>query len=143
MNTTVPLKQTKFSNGEISESMRGDTSHPKYSASLRQCLNWMPIPQGALVKRPGTRFFGPVKDAAYIPRPIKFFFSDNQTFVLEFGNTYLRFYQRGKYVGNDGNLHTFGDGYGGGFYELVTPFTTAMLPYLKYSQIGDVITFSY
>lgn len=143
MNSTLAVKQTKFSNGEISESMRGDTSHPKYGASLRTCLNWMPIPQGALVKRPGTRFFGPVKDATYVPRPIKFFFSDNQTFVLEFGNTYLRFYQRGKYVGNDGNLHTFGDGYVGGFYELVTPFTTAMLPYLKYSQIGDVVTFSY
>lgn len=143
MNSTVAVKQTKFSNGEISESMRGDTSHPKYGASLRTCLNWMPIPQGALVKRPGTRFVAPVKDVAYVPRPIKFFFSDNQTFELEFGNGYLRFYQRGKYVGNDGNLHTFGDAYAGGYYEIVAPVITSMLPYLKYSQIGDVITFTY
>lgn len=143
MNSTVPLKQTKFSNGEISESMRGDTAHPKYSASLRTCLNWMPVPQGPLVKRPGTRFIAPVKDASYTPRPTKFFFSDNQTFELEFGNLYVRFFQRGKYVGNDGNLHSLGDGYGGGFYEVVTAFTTAMLPFLKYSQIGDVVTFTY
>lgn len=143
MNSTVPLKQTKFSNGEVSESMRGDTSHPKYSASLRTCLNWMPIPQGALVKRPGTRFKAPVKDASYTPRGIKFFFSDSQTFVLEFGNLYLRVYQRGRYVGNDGALHTFGDAYAGGYYEIVTPFSTAMLPFLKFSQVGDVVTLTY
>src|SRR3954471_11374691 len=115
----------------ISKHLYGDVTHPKYASSLRNCLNWLPIPQGALVKRPGFKFIAPVKDASYAPRLIKFFFSDSQTFVLEVGNLYIRFYQNGKYIGNDGALHTYGDAYAGGYYEIVTPFTTAMLSYLK------------
>lgn len=143
MDATIAIKQNKFSNGMISKHLYGDVSHPKYASSLRNCLNWIPIPQGALVKRPGFKFVAPVKDSSYAPRLVPFFFSDGQTFVLEVGNLYIRFYQRSKYVGVDGNLHAYGDGYGGGYYEVVTPFTTAMLPYLKFSQVGDVVTFTY
>src|SRR5438128_2069623 len=143
MNETFPIKQTKFSNGEISPSLYGETSHPKYVSSLRTCLNWLPIPQGALVKRPGTKFIAPVKDASYAPRLIAYTFSDDQSFVLEFGNLYVRFYQTGKYIGVDGNLHTYGDAYAGGYYELVTPFTTAMLPFLKFAPVGNVVTIAY
>lgn len=143
MNETVAVKQTKFSNGEISPTLYGDTSHPKYPSSLRTALNWLPIQQGALVKRPGTRFIAPFKDSTYVSRLIPFFFSDGQTFVLEVGNLYIRFYQKKQYVGNDYKLHTYGDSYAGGYYELVTIFTTAMLPYLKYSQVGDVVTICY
>jgi len=143
VNETFPIKQTKFSNGEIHPMLYGDTSHPKYAASLRTCLNWIPVPQGALVKRPGFKFIAPVKDSSYAPRLIQYTFSDDQTFVLEVGNLYIRFYQRGRYVGVDGNLHTYGDSYAGGYYEVVTPFTTAMLPFLKFSSVGNVITIAY
>lgn len=143
MGQTIPITQKKFSNGEISRSMYGDTLHPKYAASLKTCLNWIPTPQGALVKRPGTQFIGAVKDANYAPRLVPFVFTDAQAFVLEVGNLYMRFYQRGRYVGVDGALHTYGDSYVGGYYELVTIFTTAMLPYLKFRQVGDVVTITY
>jgi hypothetical protein len=63
------------------------------------------------VKRPGFKFIAPVKDASYAPRLIPFFFSDNQTFVLEVGNLYVRFYQRASTWENDGALHTYGDAY--------------------------------
>lgn len=143
MNETTPIKQNKFSNGEISADLWGDVEHPKYRHSLRTCKNWLPIPQGPLVKRPGTAFIGFVKDGTYPPRLIPFLFSDTQTFMLEFGDRYIRFYRNGKYVGVDGNLHTYGDGYAGGYYELVTVFTKTMLSYLKYAQVGNVITICY
>ncbi len=143
MNETFPVKQTKFSNGEISPALYGDVLHPKYGASLKTCLNWIPTPQGALVKRPGFKFVAPVKDNTYTPRLVKFFFSDQQAWLVELGNLYARFYRKGQYVGNDGNLHTYGDAYAGGYYEIVTPFTTAMLPYLKFAQVGDTITICY
>jgi hypothetical protein len=143
MQQTLAIRQTKFSNGEISPLMYGDTLHPKYLASLRTCKNWLPLPNGALLKRSGTKFVAPVKDSSYPPRLIQFIFSDAQTFVLEVGNLYVRFYQNSKYVGVDGNLHTYGDAYVGGYYEIVTTFTTAMLPHLKFSQVGDVITICY
>lgn len=146
MNETLAIKQTKFSNGEISPSLYGDITHPKYPASLRGCLNWLPIPQGALVKRSGFGFIAPIADQTVTGRLIPYVFSDGQTFVLEFGNQRIRFYQLGRYVGLDAALHTYGDSYAGGYYELSgagVPWTTAMLPYLKTSQVGDVITITY
>lgn len=136
MNETFPLKQTKF-NGEIDPNLWGDTSNPKYSISMRTCKNWIPSPQGAIVKRPGTRFIAITKnDAASPSRLIPFVFSDGQAFLLEFSNLILRFYQNGQYVGV-GGLNT------GAYYELVTTFTTEMLPYLKFAQVGDTITICY
>lgn len=132
---SVPFHQTKFNNGEVSSALWGDVSHPKYGASLRTCKNWLPIPVGPLVRRPGTKFIAHTKNDGKV-RLIPFVFSDAQTFVLEFGNLYIRFYQNGQYVGLGG----LGSG---AYYELATTFTTAMLPYLKYSQVGDVVTICY
>lgn len=141
MNKTFLIKQTKFNNGEIAPYMYGETAHPKYASSLRSCLNWLPIPQGALVKRSGTEFIGPVKDETYAPRLIKFSSSDNQSFLLEFGNLYLRIYKLGRYVGTDGALHDYPDAQA--YYELVTIFTKDMLPYLKFDQVGNTLTICY
>lgn len=109
MGETFTSKQNKFNNGEISSLSFGDQTNPKFPASLKTCLNWIPTPQGALVKRPAFAFVAPVKDAAYAPKLMPFFFSDDQTFMVELGNLYARFYQRSKYVGNDGALHSYGD----------------------------------
>lgn len=138
---TFPLKQSKFSNGMISEMLWGDSTHPKYGSSLKLCRNWIPVPQGALVKRSGTQFIAPFRDQTYAARLIPFVFSDGQAFVLEIGNLYVRFYKNKQYVGTDFALHTYPDVTP--YHEVVTPFTTAMLPYLKYTQVGDVVTLCY
>ena len=136
---TTPFRQTKFNAGEISPQMYGDTSWPKYGAATRKCLNWIPLPEGALLARPGWAYTAPIKNQAVKGRLIPFIFSDNTTFVLEFGNLYARFYTLAQYVGA-------APGYApnaGAYYELVTPYTTAMLPYLKYAQVGNTITLCY
>lgn len=143
MNETLPIKQSKFSNGEISPASYGDTKNPKFESSLKLCLNWLPIQNGSVSKRPGTKFIAPIKQAAFGARLFSFIFSDQQAFVLEVGNLYIRFYRNGQYVGADFNLHTFGDAYAGGYYELTTTITTTMLPFLLATQVGDVITFTY
>lgn len=121
--------------------MYEETTNPKYGSSLKLLQNWIPLPQGAMTKRPGTRWVGAVKDASYSPRLIPFVFSDDLTFVLEVGNNYARFYRTKQYVGTDGVLHAPGSG--AAFYELVTIFVTAMLNFLKWSQVGNVITLCY
>lgn len=140
MNETFPLKQTKF-NGEIAPTLYGDTSNPKYMISLRTCKNWIPSPQGALVKRPGTRFIAQTRNGdgsgAFGPsKLVSFLFSDAQAFFIELSNAVARFYQNGAYVGTGG--------LGAGAYrELATPFVEAMFPYLKTVQVGDTITAAY
>lgn len=139
---TLAIKQSKF-NGEISPAAYGDTAHPKYASSLKTCKNWIPIPQGSMWKRPGTRYIATAGLVNAPPRLIPFVFSDGQSFVLEVGANYILFYQRGKYVGNDGNLHTPFDGFGGGAYDIGHAYTQATLPFLKHSQVGDVVTLCY
>lgn len=137
MNETFAVKNNKFNNGEISPDLYGDVKHPKYEASLRTCKDWLPIPTGAIKKRPGTLMIDRVKnDLPAILR--RFVFSDAQVFTIEFGNLYARFYSGTQYVGNDNLLHSFGSATP--YLELVTPWTEAMLPYLKFKQIGDTIT---
>ena len=135
--STEPFRQTKFNTGEISPQMYGDTTWAKYSAALRTCRNAIPLPEGAWLARPGTKYIAATKTAGVQARLIPFIFSDNTTFVLEFGNNYIRFYNQGFYVNTIYGVGT------GPYYELVTPYTTAMLPYLKYKQIGNVITICY
>ena len=136
-DATIPLKQTKFNAGEFSPQMYGDTAHPKYSAALKTLKNWIPIPEGAAVLRPGTRYINTIKNQSAKARLIPFIFSDNSTFILEFGNLYIRFYTLAQFVNTAYGLNT------GTIYELVTQYTTAMLPYLKYKQVGNTITLCY
>lgn len=141
MNETFSVRQSKFRSGEISSSLYGDTSLPSFAAALKVCKSWLPIPQGALVKRPGTKYIAAVKDSSYSPRLMRFKFSDNQSFLLEVGNGYIRFYVGGKYVTTGFILAAVGSG--PAYYELATPFTTAMLPYLVFDQVGNAITVAY
>lgn len=138
--STFPVPQNKFNNGEISPDLFGDRTHPKYAASLRTCKNWLPIQNGALVKWPGTKFVGHTKGDG-IARLIPFVFSDGFAFVLEFGNLYVRFWRLSQYVTTGYALATWGSA--AVAYELVTPWTTAMLPYLKFAQVGNTITICY
>lgn len=138
MNATTDLKQTKFY-GEVSPLLYGDTTNPKYLTSLRTCKNWIPTPQGALAKRPGTKFIGFRAAGSTAPSHlIPFVFSDGQAFVLEFNmrviigvpHGTIHFYQNGQSVGPG--------------YQLLTVFSDIrMLPYLKFAQIGDTITICY
>lgn len=141
MGESLPIKQAKFSNGEVSPFMHGDTTHLKYAASVKLAKNWIPLPAGALLRRPGTLDCGPT--AFGVPRLFRFLFSDAQSFMIEAGNGYFRFYQKGKYIGNDGFAHTPTDGYAGGYLEVITPYTTPMLPFLKARQVGNTVTFTY
>src|SRR5690606_20218209 len=53
---------------------------------------FVPLVQGPLQRRPGTRFVQPVKDETKRAWLRRFEFSATQAFVLEFGDRYIRFY---------------------------------------------------
>jgi hypothetical protein len=50
-------------------------------------------PQGAAARRVGTQFIAEVKTSSLKTRLIPFEFSTTQTYVLEFGNTYIRMFK--------------------------------------------------
>ena len=84
--------QNNFNGGEWSPLAFGRYDLAKYKNALSKCLNFVPLAQGGLTRRPGTRYVVPVKNSASPTRLQKFEFSTTQAYVLEFGANYVRFY---------------------------------------------------
>src|SRR5581483_783263 len=92
-----------FAAGEVSPRLDARVDQAKYKSALRTCLNMIPLKQGPLTRRPGTQYIAKAKDQNvaghnFAARLIKFIFSPATTFVLEFGNHYVRFYSGGQQV---------------------------------------------
>lgn len=93
--------QSAFSAGEISPELYGEVSLAKYSSSLTTCRNAVVNFRGGALSRGGLAFVGRCKQSVSgtgPPRPVPFQFSNNQGYVLEFGDQYLRFVFQGGYV---------------------------------------------
>lgn len=99
--------QSNFNGGEWSPLAHGRFDLPKYRNSLALCLGFMPTQQGGLTRRPGTIYVADAKNAgpfqnAVPPRLVAFTFNLVQSYILEFGEYYVRFYV------NDGQLQVHG-----------------------------------
>ena len=93
------FRQASFHTGELAPEFYGRTDQPAYAAGLRLARNFIPTPRGALDSRPGSKYVAEVKDStAAAHRLVGFIFSDAQTYVIEFGNLYVRFYSSGGRV---------------------------------------------
>lgn len=92
------IAQKSFAGGEIAPSLYARTDISKYGIGLRTCRNMMVMRHGGVTNRPGTTWIGEVKDSTKTVRLIPFVFSTDQTYVLEFGNLYMRVIRAGAYV---------------------------------------------
>jgi len=124
--TTLAL--TSFVSGEFSPKMDGRTDFEKYSSGAKTLQNFLVQPQGAATRRVGTQFIAEVKSSAAKTRLIPFEFSTTQTYILEFGNTYIRFFK------DKGQILS-----GGSAYEISSPYLTAELFEIKFAQSADVM----
>jgi hypothetical protein len=125
------ITQSSFAGGETAPTMYARRDLQRYGNSVRKCRNFIPIPQGPADTRPGFRFIAETKNSGVV-RLIPFSFADNNNFVLEFGENYIRFYQNGAVVVTAVGSTTP--------YEVVTTYAAADLARLKFAQVGDVIT---
>jgi len=91
-------KQLSFARGELSPSLYARTDLAMYAIGLRTCRNFFIAKQGGAYNRPGTTFINEVKDSTTKVRLIPFIFSDDDTYILEFGVGYIRFYRNGARV---------------------------------------------
>lgn len=101
--------QTNFTAGELSPRLLGRSDISKYFNGARTMVNFRCHPHGGASKRPGTHFIAPSKDHTRKCRLVEFEFSDQQTYVLEFGHQYIRVYKDGGQVLDTTNLVTNGD----------------------------------
>ncbi len=84
--------QNAFNAGELSSLMLGRSDVDKYGAGLFVCLNALCLSQGAWTRRPGTAYLHQTRHHDKNSRLIPFQFSVTQTYVLEFGEGYIRFF---------------------------------------------------
>ncbi len=96
MPKASPIRST-FNAGELSPLLDGRVDIAKYGNGCRTLENFIPTVQGPAVRRAGTRFVAEVKDSAARTWLARFEFSATQSYILEFGDRYLRFYtNRGR-----------------------------------------------
>lgn len=119
---------TNFTAGEISPRLLGRTDIARYQNAAKQITNGWPVIHGGVVRRHGTKYVAETKDSTKATRLIPFVFNLEQTYVLEFGDQYVRFYKDAAQVMS-----------GMAAYELATPYTEAMLPEICWAQAADTM----
>jgi len=95
MATTRTFNRS-FAGGELSPEMFGRIDDQKFQTGAAKMRNFIALPQGPAVNRPGTKFVRAVKDSTKKTRLIPFTYSTTQTMVLEFGQGYIRFHTQGS-----------------------------------------------
>ena len=122
------LSVPSFTAGELSPRMEGRTDFQKYYSAGTIINNFVVQPHGPVTRRPGSVFVSEVKNSAHNTRLIPFSFSTTQTYILEFGDQYIRFYK-------DSGQITLG----GAAYEISSPYLHTEVFDIKFAQSADVM----
>jgi hypothetical protein len=123
--------QPAFSRGEISPRLHARVDIDQWRTSLAECFNFVILRQGGARRRPGTKFIALAKNQGLADkiRLVPFIFSAEQSYVIELGHLYMRFYALG------GRVETSP----GTAYEVVTPWAGADIDDLQFAQSADVL----
>jgi hypothetical protein len=120
--------QPAFSGGEFSPHLQHRVDIQKYGVGLKTAKNFTIHPYGGASNRPGTKFVAETKYSNKRSRLVQFIFSNEQAYVLEFGDQYVRFFR------DNGQVLS-------GFvpYEVSTPYLEADILDLHFAQSNDVL----
>lgn len=92
MPQATPIQQS-FSAGEWSKTMQARTDLQNYDLSCTSALNFFAKAQGMAQKRAGTKFVSECKFHDKTSKLISFIVKENQSYMLELGDEYLRVYK--------------------------------------------------
>ena len=85
---------SSINSGEFSPRMEARVDFERYPNAAKLCRNFVLFPQGGITRRPGTRFVKEIKDSTVAGKLIPFEFSETDSYMIEAGNLYFRFYRR-------------------------------------------------
>ena len=100
------LIQTSLSGGEISPAVAARVDISKYKSSVAQATNMLVRVHGGMSNRTGFKYVAQVKDSTKDVRLIPFAFNTEQTYVLEFGDYYVRVIKDGGQVLESAGIDT-------------------------------------
>lgn len=84
-----------FAAGVIGPELYGRLDLTKFQTGLAKCLNWWVLPHGPVQNRPGFEYVLEVKDSTKATRIVPFAYNTEQTFIIEFGDQYVRWHTQG------------------------------------------------
>ena len=116
-----------FARGEVSPLMFGRIDIEQYPTCLDKCRNTYIRPYGCATRLSGTEFIANAKNNGKA-RLLKFVFSATDSYIIECGAGYFRFYQDGAPVMNGANP-----------YEIANDYYEDQLDSIQYVQLDDII----
>lgn len=127
----VDTIQTSFTGGEFATALFGRTDIAQYGNACAVIENFLIRPYGPLLSTPGLEYINACKTGGStgIVRIIEFVFSRTDSFIIEFGVGYLRFYTNGGVVVSSGTIP----------YEITHTYTATEIMDIQLAQFNDVI----
>lgn len=117
------LLQSAFTGGEISAEVANRVDLDKYQFAVLQAKNCLVKPHGPIYRRPGMMYVSRTKYNDKKSIAVAFNGTDNNDYLLEIGDKYIRVYKKGEYLG----------------VEIITPFTEDTLQDLRFIQSADTM----
>jgi hypothetical protein len=121
----VTININKFNGGELSPLMNARSDFPKYQSGAKTLENMLVRTQGPIMRRPGTKYIATVKDSGDETRLIPFEYSTEDTYIIEAGDDYFRFYRNGAVIGAP--------------YEIVSPYDSNDIFDVQFVQDAQVM----
>lgn len=92
------ITQSSFTRGELTPRLDSRTNLEQYSIGLKTAKNALIHQEGGISNRMGLEYIGTAKYSDKDVRLIKFVFNSEQSYILEFGDKYVRFIKDGAYI---------------------------------------------
>lgn len=129
----VATIQSSFAGGEITQALNARIDLDKFDVGAAMIRNFVVDYRGGVEKRPGTEFIVEAKDTGTVVRLVPFIVSSETSYVLEFGDQYIRFISNGVQLESSPGVP----------YEIATVYLAADLFRLKFAQSADVLTITH
>jgi len=128
----VDVIKNSFVGGEFGKSLFGRTDIAQYQYACETVENFLVRPYGSLISTPGTKYISEVKSSG-TARLIKFIFSRSDSYIIEMGANYFRFFTDEAVVVTGGS----------GTLEVAHSYSSTQIWDVQYAQINDVIYLSH
>lgn len=129
----VDVIKTSFTGGQFGVSLVGRTDIAQYDNACAEVTNMLVRPYGPVISTPGTRYVNECKHSALgtqsAVRLLEFVFNQTDAYVIEMGNSYLRFYTDRGVVVTSGTTP----------YEISTVYTESQIRAVQYAQLEDLV----
>lgn len=135
MAQTVAYPNNSFSGGEWDPQILSSTDLAKYKTACKVMRNFFSHVNGNASNRPGLQYVCATaqsttnQSAVQNVRLIPFIFNTAQSYVCEFGNGYIRFIKNGALIMASPGVP----------YSITSPYTSAQVMQLGYTQSADTI----